>query len=145
MRPKSFIPATSRVTETNGQCLLMLTSAQGASSARTLSFGFRSFFICGRSLSPHCAYPEVLPHFPCGERNISPTSLSRLTRHLPLVSVLSVCRCRITNIYICLILLLAMLRRAGSMLIALDHLSIALEYASRRSCQIQDKACESSL
>ena len=49
--------------------LLMLTAAsvQGACSARTLSFGFRSFFIRGRSLSPHCAYPAAPPHFPCGE------------------------------------------------------------------------------
>ena len=54
--PQSCMPATSRVTENKrGQCLLRLTSTQGACSARTLSLDL------GPSLVTVTSYPTTVP------------------------------------------------------------------------------------
>ena len=56
VHPQSCMPATSRVTENKrGQCLLRLTSTQGACSARTLSLDL------GPSLVTVTSYPTTVP------------------------------------------------------------------------------------
>ena len=78
---QSCMPTTSRVTE-NRRTMSPYVDFRSTS---LLSVGFVFWIwvlLRSRSFStPPLCLSTAPPHFPCGERKISPTSLSRLTRH----------------------------------------------------------------